>query len=98
MSSSGREPRLPWLPSLTGAEGVPLIPHRPVVLLGCAAFQQLLLAVYSLCTEPVLTREHGNAGLTDLSMQDASALVKQPRSINRLAVVYLLSLDLGVRW
>jgi hypothetical protein len=50
MSSSEREPRLPWLLSLTGAGGVPHIPHRSVILLlGFLAFEQLVLAVYSQC-------------------------------------------------
>ena len=46
MSSSEREPLLPWLLSLTGAEGVPLITHRRVaILLGLLAFKQLILAL-----------------------------------------------------
>lgn len=46
MSSSEHEPRLPWLLSLTGAEGVPLITHTCVaILFGLVAFDQLVLAL-----------------------------------------------------
>ena len=51
MSSSEHELRLPWLLSLTGAEGVLLTPHRRVILLlgFVGLFEQVALAVYRQC-------------------------------------------------
>lgn len=94
MSSSEREPRLPWLLSLTGAEGV--YSHTP---LGVILLLQLVGPFNSwvlLCTvsaESVLTREHGSAGLVDLSMQLAPTLVKQPTDSQLMILGFFTSVD-----
>jgi len=90
MSSSEREPRLPWLLSLTGAGGVPHIPHRSVILLlGFLAFEQLVLAVYSQCRVCACKRTW-QSGVVHLSMQDASTAMKKQSIINWLSIICVL--------